>query len=474
MSEPLVSYIVPFWNACSGGRKARWWMECIESLLDQTHSRCEFIFVNDGSTDYSGAVVAGVAQHEDRVRVCGTQGAEAHQGIESALNAGLALAQGQFIARLDSDDIALPERTKTQLAYFQSHPEIHVLGAGMKLVDENGGTMTHISADGVLKPYVTRWRSLRVVARERCPFFHPTVMFSRCVYEQIGGYPIGYNAGEDYAYWVRVLRWFRGANIEDAVTCHRQHPHRTSVSRCREQTETTARIMQEAGDLPELSPFDQLWDAYMRVNCYNEQQMHERVNAGAVARNAELFGSWRREHTEAPLEEFYDKNPSYFDELLYWNTVRMWDGQWRIIVENATGDVLDFGGGLGLVALLCPKAQYTHYDPSAFCRELVGQHTPSAKILARPEDIAPSSYDSIVCLDVLEHLAEAALVPTVERLAAALRSRGKLILTHNFGKTEVHPMHTGTPEDGKKVAALLLERHIRPTGKASVYQKDAI
>lgn len=235
MSEPLVSYIIPFYNACSKGRQQAWFEQCIESVLLQASYRdIELLLLDDGSSDHS-RVVAEKYECDDRVQLITSN---QNEGIAETLNRGLAAANGEFIARLDSDDAALPDRTAKQVAYLQEHPDVAVLGGGMRVIDTMEGTTTDVAPKALAKDAV------RKLAKKECPFFHPTVMMRKSVYLARGGYPtLAYQYAEDYGYWVRILRrrrsttaqLYHGANIPDILSIVRRHPNRISAQHYKEQ-----------------------------------------------------------------------------------------------------------------------------------------------------------------------------------------------------------------------------------------------
>ena len=106
--------------------------EAVESVLGQTLADLELIVVDDGSTDSTPALLAGFARADARVRVL----TQAVGGLTSTLNAGCALVRAPLIARMDADDVALPDRLERQVAFLDAHPDVALLGGGIVLVDE--------------------------------------------------------------------------------------------------------------------------------------------------------------------------------------------------------------------------------------------------------------------------------------------------------------------------------------------------
>lgn len=132
---PLVSVVMPFHN---GGDKLR---HALRSLLWQSYGSWELILVNDGSTDGSESVVDDFK--DSRIRLVGDT---AHRGLPVRLNQGVSLAKGEYIARMDADDVAFPERFSKQVAYLQQHPEVDLLAASSVMLDVNDNAIGLLAA----------------------------------------------------------------------------------------------------------------------------------------------------------------------------------------------------------------------------------------------------------------------------------------------------------------------------------------
>ena len=110
----------------------RFLVEAVESVLEQTERDLELIVVDDGSTDSTPRLLAGVS--DPRLRVL----TQEPRGLAPALNVGCSEASAPVIARMDADDVALPDRLERQLAFLDAEPEVALLGGGIVLVDEQG------------------------------------------------------------------------------------------------------------------------------------------------------------------------------------------------------------------------------------------------------------------------------------------------------------------------------------------------
>jgi glycosyltransferase involved in cell wall biosynthesis len=130
MDTPLISVILPSFNG------ARYLRQAIESVLAQDYQNLELIVINDASTDETPEIVAEFVARDPRVRLMNN---ESNSKLVFSLNRGIEIARGEFIARIDDDDI-WTDRSKLskQLEQFRSHPEIGVVGTLGHIIDENG------------------------------------------------------------------------------------------------------------------------------------------------------------------------------------------------------------------------------------------------------------------------------------------------------------------------------------------------
>lgn len=126
-SLPLISVVMAVYNG------ADYLVPAIDSILQQTYSHFEFIIINDGSTDDTTKILQHYEQLDERIKVY----AQANQGLPISLNRGIRLARGKYIARMDADDISLPERFAKQVEFMESHPEVGVCGTQIKMIGEN-------------------------------------------------------------------------------------------------------------------------------------------------------------------------------------------------------------------------------------------------------------------------------------------------------------------------------------------------
>ena len=168
--------------------------QAIESILTQTFTDFEFILINDGSIDDTLAIIKDYAVKDSRIVVIEKR----NTGLTDSLNVGIGAARGEWIARLDSDDVALPSRLQDQICSVYSNPTILLLGTGCVEIDENGVEIkSHL--------YPTRHHNLLKSLKSLGPFFpHSSAMFRRDIAVKIGGYNKRMLMSQDSDLWLRL------------------------------------------------------------------------------------------------------------------------------------------------------------------------------------------------------------------------------------------------------------------------------
>lgn len=189
---------------------ARFLAAAIESLLAQTLTDFELLVVDDASTDDSTAVVARFADR--RIRPIRNP----HNiGLARTLNVGLGHATGRYVARLDQDDVAHPERLSTQVQWLAEHPDVALLGSLARLIDEDGRER------GVVERPITK-PGIRWLLLLENPFIHSTVMFRRDAAATLGGYDETLTLSEDMDFWGRFALRHEVANLDLPLIDYRQ------------------------------------------------------------------------------------------------------------------------------------------------------------------------------------------------------------------------------------------------------------
>lgn len=209
MSAPRVSVLMPLYNA------EHYVMEAVQSILQQRYTNLELIVVDDGSVDKGPSLVASIT--DPRLHLI----RQPNNGIAAALNAGLAVARGSLIARMDADDVALPQRVDEQVAFMDAHPAVGLLGTWATIEDANGHPL------GVFD-HPTDHASIAYRLLFDAPFVHPSMMIRRHLLDTYGGYDGDATIFEDHDLWRRLVPHTRAANLPSYLMRYRRLPNSLS------------------------------------------------------------------------------------------------------------------------------------------------------------------------------------------------------------------------------------------------------
>lgn len=179
----------------------------VRSILDQTLGNFELIIIDDGSTDQTPQRLADMQSADPRVRVVRHE----NRGLTASLNAGLALAQGRFIARQDADDVSLPHRFARQVEFLDTHPSVAAVGSSADVVDGAGVRVGALTA--AVGPEAVRHGLLTL----RTTPVHGSIMMRRDVVQALGGYRDAFRAGQDYDLWLRLSARFDMDNLPEVL-----------------------------------------------------------------------------------------------------------------------------------------------------------------------------------------------------------------------------------------------------------------
>ncbi len=214
-----VSVIMPVYNGEKYLRRA------IKSILNQSFADFEFLIIDDASTDKSRDIIQ--SYKDPRIRFIRNN---TNLKIVLTLNKALDLAQGEYIARMDCDDISLADRLAKQVAFMDSHPEIGVCGTWVKIFKY-----------GVRKVwrYPTEPGIIKSLLLFQCPLAHPTVMLRKKILNKKLYYNPLYIYAEDYEFWTRLSKYTSIANIGEVLLEYRRHPNQVSLRHEEEQMATS-------------------------------------------------------------------------------------------------------------------------------------------------------------------------------------------------------------------------------------------
>lgn len=202
---PQVSVLLAVWNG------ERYIESAVRSVMDQTLRDLEILVIDDCSQDGTPAILARLAAEDPRIRV---ERAAQNLRLPGALNFGLELARGSYVARMDADDLCEPDRLERQVAFLEGHPGITLIGCSTHHIDGEGRVFkTSIRAQD---PYAARW-----MCRFIMPFRHPTFLFRRAEMDE--RYDPAFSVSEDYDLVARVSSRKQIACIPDVLLRYREH-----------------------------------------------------------------------------------------------------------------------------------------------------------------------------------------------------------------------------------------------------------
>ena len=214
-AAPAVSVVLPVKNGSAYIEAA------IVSILTQTFCDFELLIVDDGSCDDTMAIARRVCAADPRVRILANPGA----GLVDALNFAIEAARAPLIARMDADDIALPHRLERQHAFMSAHPEVAVVGAQARFIDQQGAPTGRATA------LPESHEAIAKTLLKYCCLCHPTALMRADVLKLVGGYRAQVPAAEDLDLWLRIAEHGRLINLPEPLLLYRVHAGQVSQSK---------------------------------------------------------------------------------------------------------------------------------------------------------------------------------------------------------------------------------------------------
>ena len=207
MGTKKISVIMPVYNT-----KEEYLRVAIESILNQTYPDFEFIIVNDGSTNNAEEVI--LSYTDDRIVYLKQE----NQGIVSALNAGWDRANGEYIARMDSDDISFPERFEKQIKFLEENPEYSLVGSWAEVIPNN--RIIKLPVDIKLMDLLAD-----------CTFISSSILLRKADFDK---YKLRYSKltelAEDYLLYARATKYLKMSNLQEVLLNYRVYPENISSS----------------------------------------------------------------------------------------------------------------------------------------------------------------------------------------------------------------------------------------------------
>jgi glycosyltransferase involved in cell wall biosynthesis len=288
--KPLISILLPVYNG------EQYLEAAVHSVLSQDYPNYELIAINDGSSDGSELIITSILD----ARMLGVS--QQNQGLAATLNRGIELAKGQYIARLDQDDLMLSTRLAKQVEYLESHPDSAMVGTWSEI-----WVGTKPTDRGHKHPISHEALQLELLFDN--PFVHSSVMMRADALHALGSYSEDKSRQppEDYELWSRISRKYRVANIPEVLTVYREVEG--SMSRTGDNPFLANVIQISAENLAvRLTPKFSVNECYLLASMYhgrkpeNKKKMLPKSRALLMHREAALiiggeFLKWSEEFT---------------------------------------------------------------------------------------------------------------------------------------------------------------------------------
>jgi glycosyltransferase involved in cell wall biosynthesis len=232
-SQPLVSIVTPAYN------QAEFLLETVESVLGQSYSNIEYIVIDDGSTDATGDIVKALPKHVVTVQ-------QANSGQAATLNRGWAMARGNYLAYLSSDDLLYRDAITELVTFLEANPNVVCAYPDSDLID---------SKSRVVKRNVCRPFDLdELIVRQEC-YIGPGAVFRKSGFECAGGWRTDLKLGPDREFWIRLARNGRIEFVAQTLAGYRLHGNSISNSEVSEAVAREfVRVIEDHFAAPEMLP----------------------------------------------------------------------------------------------------------------------------------------------------------------------------------------------------------------------------
>ena len=248
---PRVTVLMPVYNAAATVREA------VDSVLAQTYGDFEFLIIDDGSSDETARIVR--SYDDPRIR---SESNGQNLGVVRTLNKGLDLARGEYLVRMDADDVSLPDRLARQVAFMDEHPTVGACGSWVVTMgDKTADILRYPCAPEDIKAHLLFYNVI----------VHPSVCLRQAAFPANElRYDEGFPHAEDFELWQRACRAFPLANIDRVLLRHRIHEHSVTRRNQSAQAETLRRIdyrsLMELG----IDPDEEQLSLHRRISEYGQ------------------------------------------------------------------------------------------------------------------------------------------------------------------------------------------------------------
>jgi glycosyltransferase involved in cell wall biosynthesis len=258
ISTPKITVFMACYNS------ALFVAEAINSILNQTFTDFEFIIVNDGSTDKTVEIIENFK--DDRITLLHNA---KNEGLVYTRNKALTYANGEYIAILDSDDIAYPNRLALQYDFLQKHPEIALCGGHATIINQHGEKTGK-------KHIVPISENLDMIMLFGNPFINSSSMFRTSIFKELNGYK-NYALNEDFELFIRIANKYPVVNIDHFLVQYRIHQNNITTIKAVEKGILELKIIGELHQILHIPPQNSLQKIHFNlfINHYKENDFSE-------------------------------------------------------------------------------------------------------------------------------------------------------------------------------------------------------
>jgi len=239
--NPPISVIMSVYNG------EEYLAEAMDSILNQTLGDFEFVIIDDGSKDRSIEIVQEYAKRDSRI----VFEARENAGLPAALNYAARKSKGKYLARMDPDDISMPDRFEKQFAFMEAHPEVACVGSRVTLIEPFG--VPYLNTDHPLTHEEIDRDMLKGIGWS---IVHPVAFMRKESLEKAGWYNESYRTSQDFELWLRMAEIGRMANLPEHLLQYRQHLGSANFAKAEQQKKFKVKVLTEAYARRGLPPFD--------------------------------------------------------------------------------------------------------------------------------------------------------------------------------------------------------------------------
>ena len=209
---PLITVQMPVYNG------ARHLQDAVKSILAQSYTNFEFLIIDDGSIDNSLELLRNFEATDKRIKLISRK----NRGLGATQHELSAAGQGVYVAQLDQDDVAHPDRLAKQVAYLVDHPDVVCVGTAYQIIDSRDRLLT------TLNPPTGDAEIQLLNLQGHCAMLHPSAMMRKSALAAVGGYDPVFNTAVDIDLWLRLGEFGKLANMPDVLVKYRLHENSAS------------------------------------------------------------------------------------------------------------------------------------------------------------------------------------------------------------------------------------------------------